>query len=93
MMDGPIHKGIFPYVLLLPPTPNFPVMIYPAQVVWLLYSVSYSLPHPSSTLQMSPKYSNFMWLLRSKYATFWVINLSINFEVTPVKHTCLRARP
>ena len=33
MLDGPIHKGIFPYVRSLPPTPNFPIMIYPAQVV------------------------------------------------------------
>jgi len=45
-MDGPIHKGIFTYVRLLPPTPNFPVMIYPAQVVLPLCSVSYSLPRP-----------------------------------------------
>jgi len=50
-MDGPIHKGIFPYVRLLPPTPNFPVMIYPAQVVWPLYSVSYSLPRPFSRVR------------------------------------------
>jgi len=50
-MDGPIHKGIFPYIRLLPPTPNFPVMIYPAQVVWPLYSVSYSLPRPFSRVR------------------------------------------
>jgi len=50
-MDGPIHKGIFPYVRLLPPTPNFPVMIYPAQVAWTLYSVSCSLPRPFSRVR------------------------------------------
>ena len=32
-MDGPIHKRIFPYVRLLPRTPNFPVMIYPAHLL------------------------------------------------------------
>jgi hypothetical protein len=46
MLDGPNHKRIFPYVRPLPPTPNFPIMIYPAQIVWPLQSVSYSLPRP-----------------------------------------------
>ena len=50
-MDDPIHKGIFSYVHLLPPTTNFPVMIYPAQVVWPLYSVFYSLPRPFSIVR------------------------------------------
>jgi hypothetical protein len=27
VLNGPIHKGIFPYVRPLPPTPNFPLMI------------------------------------------------------------------
>ena len=31
MLDCPIHKGIFPYIRPLPPTPNFPFMIYPAK--------------------------------------------------------------
>ena len=43
MLDGPIHKGIFPYVRSLPRTPNFPIMIYPAQVVWPFQSVTYFL--------------------------------------------------
>jgi hypothetical protein len=46
MLDGPIHKRIFPYVRPLPPILNFPIMIYPAQIVWPLQSVSYSLPRP-----------------------------------------------
>jgi len=50
-MDGPIQKGILPYVRLLSPAPNFPVMIYPAQVVWPLYSVSYNLPRPFSRVR------------------------------------------
>jgi len=50
-MDSPICKGIFPYVRLLPPTPNFPVMTYTAQVVWPLYSVFYNLPRPFSRVR------------------------------------------
>jgi hypothetical protein len=46
VLDGPTHKGIFPYVRPLIATPNFYIMIYPAQIVWPLQSVSYSLPRP-----------------------------------------------
>jgi len=31
VLDGPIHKVTFPYIRPLPPTPNFPFMIYPAK--------------------------------------------------------------
>ena len=48
MPDGPVHKGIFPYIHPLPPIPNFPFMIYPAQIVWSFQSVPYSLPCPFS---------------------------------------------
>jgi hypothetical protein len=34
VLDGPIHKRIFPYIRPLPPTPNFAFMICPAQTVW-----------------------------------------------------------
>jgi hypothetical protein len=30
----------------MPPTTNFIVIIYPAQIVWPLQSISYSLPRP-----------------------------------------------
>jgi hypothetical protein len=34
VLDSPIHKEIFPYISPLLPIPNFPFMIYPAQIVW-----------------------------------------------------------
>ena len=46
MLDGPIHKGIFPYVRSLPPTPNFPnvpyncVSSYASTVRWIRHSSS-----------------------------------------------------
>jgi len=36
VLDGPVYKRIFPYIRPLSPTPNFPFMIYPAQIVWPL---------------------------------------------------------
>jgi len=36
VLVGPIHKGIFPYIRPLLPTPNFPFMTYPYQIVWPL---------------------------------------------------------
>jgi len=44
MLHGPIRKGIFPYIRPLPPTPNFPFIIYPTQIVWKWISVSYNFP-------------------------------------------------
>jgi hypothetical protein len=31
---NPIHKGIFSYIGPFPRTPDFPFMIYPAQIGW-----------------------------------------------------------
>jgi hypothetical protein len=39
MLDGPIHKRIFPDGRLLPPTPNFPIMIYPANMYYVCIAV------------------------------------------------------
>jgi len=35
-LNVPIHKGIFPYIRPLPPTPNFPFMIYRDEAYLLL---------------------------------------------------------
>jgi len=56
-MDGPIHKGIFPYVGLLPPAPNFPVMIYPAQVVWTLQDINCRIKSLKKLTKNISKYS------------------------------------
>jgi hypothetical protein len=45
---GPIYKGIFSEICLLLSTSNFPVMIDPAQIAWLLQPVTYGLPCPFS---------------------------------------------
>ena len=39
MLDGPVHKGIFPCIRPLPPTPNFQLMIYPAEIEWQIIGI------------------------------------------------------
>jgi len=58
-LNVPINKGIFPYIRPLPPTPNFPFMIYPAQIVWPLQFVTYSLPRPLSRVRFQE--STYTW--------------------------------
>ena len=86
MLDGPIHKGIFPYVRSLPPTPNFPIMIYPAQVVWPFQSVTYlhshillELPLPSVLCWYSNKH------YRRNYVTHRMVQETLTYlRVFPI---------
>jgi len=83
VLDGPIHKIIFPYIRPLPPTPNFPFLIYPAQIVWPLYSVTYSLPRPFSTVRLKRAHMRDNFLRDAKVSQFellvWRANLAASF--------------
>ena len=71
MLDGPIHKGIFPYVRSLPPTPNFPIMIYPAHV-------SQGLTFRNSVFCPQCIYVYFLWISeQTAIISLYIINLSV----------------
>jgi hypothetical protein len=49
--DGPILKGISPNIRPLPPVPDFPYTVNPAQIVGPLQSVTYIPPRPFSRVR------------------------------------------
>jgi hypothetical protein len=57
VLDSPIYKGMFPYIRLLPPIPNFPFMIYPAHIMWagLGWAIRDSIPSRGNIYFCPPK--------------------------------------
>jgi hypothetical protein len=51
----PIYKGIFFDSCILLSAPNFPIMIDPAQIAWLLQPITYGLPRPSSRVSFEER--------------------------------------